>query len=99
MAPRARITVTLPGDVVREIDRQERNRSKFILDAVEHELETRRRQELLASVANPHPQSSEVAEVDLDHWGELASPEDRGLLDPSTGTAVRWRHGEGWLEE
>lgn len=36
------MTVTLPTEVVRDIDRMETNRSKFILDAVQHELQRRR---------------------------------------------------------
>lgn len=98
MTSRARVTVTLPPEVVREIDLRDRNRSRFILEAVEHELDNRRRQELLASIAEPHTQSEEVAEAGLDAWGDLAAPGDEDLLDPGTGTAVRWRPGEGWVE-
>ena len=94
----ARITITLPDELVQDIDRRERNRSKFILAAVEHELESRRRQELLASVANPHPQSEEVAEAGLGAWSDLASPGDEDLLDPNAGTTVRWSRNEGWVE-
>jgi metal-responsive CopG/Arc/MetJ family transcriptional regulator len=38
MATTARVTVTLPVDLVEGIDRVERNRSRFIAEAVEHEL-------------------------------------------------------------
>ena len=51
-----RVTVTLPQELVEEIDRCERNRSRFIAEAVAHELALRRRQGLLRSVANPHPE-------------------------------------------
>lgn len=98
MTNRARITVTLPDELVQDIDRRERNRSKFILEAVEHELEARRRQELLASVLNPHPQSEEVAEAGLGDWGRLASAGDEDLLDPNDGTTVQWSRGDGWVE-
>lgn len=99
MTVRARVTVTLPPEIVREIDRRDRNRSRFVLEAVEHELEARRRQELLASIAEPHSQSEEVAEAGLGEWGALAAPGDEDLLDPAAGTAVRWKPGEGWVEE
>ncbi len=44
--PAERITVTFPPDLVREIDRRERNRSRFIQQAVRRELERQRRAEL-----------------------------------------------------
>jgi metal-responsive CopG/Arc/MetJ family transcriptional regulator len=37
MAVNERVTVTLSADLVQEIDRLERNRSRFISDAVRHE--------------------------------------------------------------
>ena len=43
MAKTERVTVTLPGEVVQEVDRREQNRSRFVLDAIRHELERRRR--------------------------------------------------------
>lgn len=94
--PRSRITVTLPADVVDDIDRRERNRSRFILEAVERELENRRRQELLASIENPHPQSGEIAEEGVDEWGEWGDAEDEDLLDAEAGSPVRWSPGKGW---
>ncbi|MDH3744343.1 MAG: hypothetical protein OES47_04490 [Acidobacteriota bacterium] len=96
--PKARITVTLPHDIVSDIDRRERNRSRFILEAVEHELENRRRQELLASVENPHQQSEEIAEAGLKEWGDWADDEDEDLLDAEAGRSVRWSPGRGWAE-
>jgi metal-responsive CopG/Arc/MetJ family transcriptional regulator len=37
MANIERVTVTLPGDLVGDIDRREKNRSKFIAEAVRRE--------------------------------------------------------------
>ncbi len=51
MATTERVTVSLPLDLVEDIDRFERNRSRFITAAVEHELLRRRREGLLRSVA------------------------------------------------
>jgi metal-responsive CopG/Arc/MetJ family transcriptional regulator len=58
-----RVTVTLRSDLLDEIDRVERNRSRFIAEAVEHELQRRRRDALLESVVNPHPGTAELADV------------------------------------
>jgi hypothetical protein len=62
------VTVTLPAEVIRDIDRMETNRSKFILDAVHHELQRRRREELELSLRQPHPESARVAEEGFDEW-------------------------------
>ena len=54
-----RVTVTLPNDLIRDIDRREKNRSKFVADAVRNELDRRRREELRRSLQNPHPETAE----------------------------------------
>ena len=61
-----RITVTLSAELVDGIDRLERNRSRFIAAAVEHELARRRREELLNSVSNPHPETMDLADIGLE---------------------------------
>ena len=91
-----RVTVTLPADLVEKIDQLERNRSRFIAEAVEHELAQRRRDALLQSVQNPHPETSEL--VDTGEWiPDL--PGDDTLVDTKAGTPVRWIQGHGWIEE
>ena len=65
-----RVTVTIPAELVAGIDRFERNRSRFIADAVRHELKRRRRQELLRSLEEPHPDSLSTAALGLDNWGQ-----------------------------
>ena len=97
--PKARVTVTLPDVVVKEIDRHERNRSRFVLEAVEKELEHRRHQELLASLSSPHPQSGEIAERGLDEWADWGTDGDEELLDPKDGRSVRWSPDHGWTED
>lgn len=99
MATTERVTVTLPIDLVDDIDRYERNRSRFITEAVERELIRRRREGLLLSLARPHPEASELAETGLADWGASLPPEDEDLLDESAGKAVRWVEGQGWVEE
>ena len=93
-----RVTVTLPDDVVDEIDRWEKNRSKFVLVAARRELELRRREELDRSLSNPHPEAGQVAEQGIEEWATAATSDDEGLLDSSAGRAVRWVEGEGWRE-
>jgi hypothetical protein len=73
-----RVTVTLPSDMVRDIDR--------------------RREGLLRSLRNPHPESAGLAEQGLAEWAlGLPQSEDAGaLVHPSAGKPVRWVPGEGW---
>jgi Arc/MetJ-type ribon-helix-helix transcriptional regulator len=93
-----RVTVTLPAELVAKIDQIERNRSRFIAEAVEHELAQRRRDALLQSVQNPHPETTELVDVGLSDWvSELA--QDEALVDATGGTAVRWIDGQGWTKE
>jgi hypothetical protein len=99
MASTARVTVTLPAELVEGIDRFERNRSRFIAEAVEHELGRRRREGLLRSLKNPHPEAAELADTGLAEWGASLPAGDEGLVDPSAGKAVRWTPGQGWVEE
>jgi len=97
--PTARVTVTLPPELVAEIDRRERNRSRFVLDAVRREVQRRRREELRRSLTHPHPESMELADAGLDDWGASPSAkEDSGLLDPGASRPVRWVEGRGWVE-
>ena len=95
-----RVTVTLPVDLVRDIDRREKNRSKFVADAIRHELDRRRREELRRSLQHPHPESAELANEGLEAWANSLPVEDtESLVDSSAGTYVRWVAGEGWVEE
>ena len=94
-----RVTVTLPETTVEEIDRWEKNRSKFVLEATERELELRRRQELERSLRYPHPESHQVAEAGIEEWGEGWSADDEDLVDSSAGRPVRWTPEDGWSEE
>lgn len=94
-----RVTVTLPQDLVRDIDRREKNRSRFVAEAIRRELDRLRRAELRRSLRNPHPESAALAEQGLEEWSRGLPDEDtEALVDPSAGKAVRWVPGEGWLE-
>lgn len=94
-----RVTVTLPADLVERIDRLERNRSRFITEAVQRELEHRRRAELLRSLTHPHPEAVELAAEGLAAWEAGLPPAEEGLLDAAAGRAVTWIEGRGWVEE
>lgn len=94
----ARVTITLSADLVAGIDRLERNRSRFIAEAVERELVRRRRDALLQSISRPHPETIGAADAGLTDW-TADLPDDEGLVDRSGGTAVRWIEGQGWVRE
>ena len=93
-----RVTVTLSADLVEGIDRLERNRSRFIAEAVQHELARRRRDALIQSLSSPHPETTELADMGLADWTSDL-PNDEGLVDPRGGTAVRWIEDRGWVKE
>jgi hypothetical protein len=99
MASVDRVTVTLPSDLVRDIGRREKNRSKFVAEAVRNELDRRRREELRRSLQNPHPESSVLAQQGLEEWTRGLPEEDaEALLDSNAGKPVQWVSGEGWVE-
>jgi post-segregation antitoxin (ccd killing protein) len=93
-----RVTVTLPAELVQRIDQLERNRSRFIAEAVEHELAQRRRDALLQSIRNPHAETTELVDIGLSDWVPDL-PSDDTLVDSSAGTPVRWVEGQGWIKE
>ncbi|MCD4748682.1 MAG: ribbon-helix-helix domain-containing protein [Thermoanaerobaculales bacterium] len=91
-----RVTVTLPDEIVDEIDRREVNRSRFVTEAARRELEWRRYQELQRSISNPHPECGRVAEMGVEDWGRGSGSDDEGLVDLEAGRVVRWEPGMGW---
>lgn len=93
-----RVTITLPQEMVQEIDGRERNRSRFVQQAVARELERLRQQELQRSLDNPHADSEAVAESGFSEWADLAVAGDQELLDTSAGSEIRWDADRGWIE-
>ena len=92
-----RVTITMPMEIIEDIDRRARNRSKFILDAVRRELERRRREELRQSLRNPHLESESVADMGLADWDSgLPGETVEDLVDPEGGSEIRWVSGKGW---
>jgi hypothetical protein len=97
MAATERVTVTLPVELIGDIDRLERNRSRFITAAVKRELHRRRREGLVRSLKTPHPQDAEWAEAGLAEWGASLPKGDEDLVDARAGKPVRWIKGKGWV--
>ncbi len=94
------VTVSLPDDLVRDIDRLEINRSRFVAEAVRREIDRLRRTELHRSLMNPHSEGALLAEQGIEEWADGLPAEDaEALVDSSAGRAVRWAPGEGWVEE
>lgn len=97
MASVERVTITIPDELLREIDRRESNRSRFVTEAVRNELDRRRRLELRQSLENPHPECSSLAGESLAEWSRALPAEDtESLLARQAGTPVRWVPGKGW---
>lgn len=91
MATVERVTVTLPDHLLRDIDRREKNRSRFVAEAVRRELDRRRRAELQRSLEHPHPETAERADQGLEEWSRGLPQEDpEALLDSTAGKPVRW---------
>lgn len=95
--PNARVTVTLPSELVRAMDREEVNRSRFVLTAVTRELDRRRNEQLRQSLSHPHPESLEMSEVGFSTWAEGLSEDASDLIAPGAGEGVRWTADRGWV--
>jgi hypothetical protein len=99
MATTKRVTVTLPIELVERIDRIERNRSRFMAEATEHEIVRRRREGLLRSLEAPHAEAADLADDSLADWVASLPVEGDRLVDVAAGTPVRWIPGQGWTDQ
>ncbi len=100
MASIENVAVSLPVELIREIDRLEKDRSKFVAEVVRRELDHRRRVELRRSLENPHPEGADLANEGFEVW--VSGLPDEGsdtLYNRDAGQPVRWVQGYGWLEE
>jgi hypothetical protein len=87
----------LPDDLIRDIERRDKDRNRFVAEAVRHELERRRHAELRRSLEQPHPETNNFADEGLEVWAESLPQEDvESLIDPNKGEPVRWVAGNGW---
>lgn len=91
-----RVTVTLPEELLAEMDLQTDNRSLFVAEAVRAELDRRRLERLQQALQAPHPESEEMADCGFEEWVALAGADDESLLDPEALIPMRWVPGEGW---
>ena len=98
MSESVRVTVTLPSDLLREIDSRERNRSRFVLEALRREVSRRRMEELELSLANPHPETSSLELQGVSEWFAQGKDDAEAILDLTAGTSVRWLENVGWVE-
>ena len=96
MTGSSRVTITLPSDILTEIDRGDKNRSRFILEAVKREISRRRQEALNLSLANPHPDSSQFESADLPAWFRAGDADASDLLNLNEGTQVCWVPDQGW---
>ena len=91
-----RVTVTLPRELVADIDRRERNRSRFIREAVRRELERRKREAFRSSLSQPHEECAEVEELGIEEWLGAPDAEADQLLDLDAGVDICWKPESGW---
>lgn len=98
MAGSTRVTVTLPSEILLEIDRGDRNRSRFILEAVQREIARRRREALELSLTHPHPDSQTFESAGLEEWFQEGNRDATELLDLKGGTEVHWVPERGWMD-
>lgn len=95
-----RVTVSLSAELVQDIDRRSRNRSKFVAEAVQNEQERRRREALFRSLESPHRDSNPNADQGLADWlTDLPGEDAESLVDSEAGRPVQWVPGEGWAED
>lgn len=92
-----RISVSLPEELVNEIDRSAPDRDSFVAEAVKHELTRRQKDGLQASLEYPHAKTLLVAEAPLCEWPEgVPADEWSDVLDEDSGEEIRWVEGKGW---
>jgi len=96
----AAVTIHLPPELLRAVDAQPIDRDAFVEQALRRELARRARDPLRASLAEPHPESMEMAEVGLADFAQSLPEDDAAAMcDLSAGTPVRWNEGQGWTAE
>jgi hypothetical protein len=97
MTGSTRVTITLPSEILSEIDREEKNRSRFILEAVQREIVRRRKEALATSLDHPHPESQSLEASDLTEWFGTGEGDASRLLDSDAGMDIQWIPDEGWV--
>jgi len=98
MAGSTRVTITLPSEILHEIDLGDKNRSRFILEAVQREISRRRKLALELSLKHPHHESLSLETAGLREWFLNGKQDAANLLDLEGGMDVRWHPEQGWVE-
>jgi len=98
MPASSRVTITLPTEILSEIDRGDKNRSRFILEAVQREIVRRKKEALQRSLTQPHPDSQALESADLQAWFQAGEGDASELLDFNEGVEVHWIPGTGWMQ-
>ncbi|MCZ2149800.1 MAG: hypothetical protein LC126_18725 [Bryobacterales bacterium] len=94
------MTASLNDDLLRDMDRREKSRAKFVAEAVRRELDRHGHAELRRSLQISHPESADFAEQGIEEWIRGLPEEDaESLVDITAGKAARWVPGEGWVED
>jgi hypothetical protein len=94
MSSAQHVGVLLPADLVARIDLVDSDRNRFVAVAVARELT--RREALLQSLSNPHPETVGHRGEPLGEWAVAIETD---IVDPSGGTPLRWVDGRGWVSE
>ena len=94
----SRVTVTLPSEILVEIDRGDRNRSRFILEAVQREIARRKLEALELSLRHPHPDSLALESMGLQEWFDAGNQDAAELVDLNGGNEIHWVPDQGWVQ-
>jgi hypothetical protein len=96
-----RITVTLPPGLLSQIDRVDKNRSRFLPRAARRELRRLERKALKLSL-DARVFTDEDRELEATGLAEYAAslPDDdcEAIIEPAAFKPVRWVPGKGWVE-
>jgi hypothetical protein len=92
------VVVRLGAHLIADVDRVTTDRTRFIRDAIRNELRRRGFADLQQSLDNPNPETPAYDDGGLEDWVGDSSNDHDQLVDPNTGTQVRWVPGTGWVK-
>ena len=92
------VVVRLGAHLIADVDRVTTDRTRFIRDAIRNELRRRGFADLQQSLDNPTPETLAYDDCGLEDWVGDSSNDHDQLVDPTTGTQVRWVPGTGWVK-
>ena len=92
------VVVRLGAHLIADVDRVTTDRTRFIRDAIRNELRRSGFADLQQSLDNPNPETLAYDDGGLEDWVGDSSNDHDQLVDPTTGTQVRWVPGTGWVK-